>query len=158
MKLSGFGTFTVIACAMAVSLSAQNPPPPAGGQAPSASSASKVTVTGCLEKGQASAAPTGTSGGAGAASTFVLNNAMAGGGAAAPGAAGTSGAARTTASSYRLDGESSTLSPHVGHKVEITGTVQAAPATGKTDPPAPASGAPRLKVEAVKMIASSCTP
>jgi hypothetical protein len=171
MKLRGFSAFTVVACAMAVGLSAQTPP--AGGQQPagerpSASGASKVTITGCLEKASGSSAPTGTSGAAGAASSakFVLNNASSGGSSASPGAAGTSGAA--TASSYRLDGDDSKLSPHVGHKVEITGSVQGArPSAGKSGEPGAAPGAagaassaggPTLKVDAVKMVASSCTP
>jgi hypothetical protein len=57
------------------------------------------------------------------------------------------------ASSYRLSAEDSKLSPHVGHKVEISGTVE--------QPSASASGAaaaPTLKVDNVRMIAATCTP
>jgi hypothetical protein len=68
--------------------------------------------------------------------------------------AGTAGAT-TPASSYRLDGEDSKLTPHLGHKVEITGTVaKEASATGT----AMSASAPKLKVESVKMISDSCTP
>jgi hypothetical protein len=158
-----------IACAMTVGLSAQEPrTPPAGAPqspapsqapAPSADKAdnSKVTVTGCLAKGSGAASPTGTSGGAAAGgSQFVLNDVKASG--AAP-TAGTSGAAASIASSYRLDADESKLTPHVGHKVEISGTVDKAamgdrPAGGA----APSSGGPKLKVDNVKMIAASCTP
>ena len=70
------------------------------------------------------------------------------------GAAGTAGAAAapaSTASEYKLDASESKLSAHVGHKVEITGTVEAA------KPTASASDAPNLKVDSVKMIAASCS-
>jgi hypothetical protein len=112
-------------------------------------------VTGCLERASGSASsPTGTSGAAGASSSsakFVLNNASSGSSSSAssPGTAGTAGAASKSASagsSYQLDGDDSKLTPHVGHKVEISGTVEGS------------AGAKKLKVDAVKMIASSCTP
>jgi len=56
---------------------------------------------------------------------------------------------------YKLDGTDATLTPHVGHKVEITGTVDEA--KGATDAPA-ASGAnaPKLKVVSLKMVSPSC--
>ncbi|MGH9373644.1 MAG: hypothetical protein ACRD15_19160, partial [Vicinamibacterales bacterium] len=156
---------TAFACAMAVGLSAQTPPPPGGAAQtpPSSGSSDKITVTGCLEKASSSPSPTGTSGAAGAASSakFVLND-VTSGKSAPPGPAGTSGAAKSSASSYKLDGADSKLSPHVGHKVEISGTVDDdddKPAGGKPGAPASASaGGPTLKVDAVKMIASSCTP
>jgi hypothetical protein len=157
---------TALACAMTMSLGAQTPPPAGGSQtpptggaqsAPSSDAKSKVTVTGCLEK--ATASPTGTTGAAGASADtakFVLNDVTAGappaGGTA--GAAGTSGSARPTASSYRIDGDDSKLTPHVGHKVEIMGTVDAASAgTGSAS-----AGGPKLKVDSVKMVAATCTP
>jgi hypothetical protein len=77
----------------------------------------------------------------------------------APSATGTAGAtapaATAIASEYRLDGDDAKLSPHVGHKVEITGTVD--DAKGMTQPPAAsAANAPKLKVDNVKMVAPSC--
>jgi hypothetical protein len=77
--------------------------------------------------------------------------------------AGASASSSTTiASSYRLEGEASKLSPHVGHKVEITGVVDpASAASGGASSTAPATSmasAPHVKVESVKMIASTCTP
>ena len=156
------------ACALTLSLSAQAYPP-AAGQAPATpgsqktSDAKKVTVSGCLERGSASANPTGTTGApagtpaAGAASasaTFVLNTAAAG--SAAAGTTGTAG----TASSYTLAGDEAKLSPHVGHKIEITGTVEDRPMSDKASETATTATkkAPKLTVETVKMISASCTP
>ena len=72
--------------------------------------------------------------------------------------AGTSGSSASSsapiASSYRLDADASKLTPHVGHKVEISGTVQ--PSTSSSS--SAASAAPTLKVDNVKMIAATCTP
>jgi hypothetical protein len=65
---------------------------------------------------------------------------------------------------YRLDGDESKLSPHVGHKVEITGTLDSASSSATSTSPAgssstaTASTGPKLKVDNVKMIATSCTP
>ena len=156
MKVVRSGLFAVVAGAMAVSLSAQTPPPNPDQPASRANRDDKVTVTGCLERSKESASPTGTSGtaasGASASAKFVLNNVT-----STPSASGTAGTAgsASTASSYRLDGEDSKLSPHVGHKVEITGTVaKEASATGTTM----SASAPKLKVESVKMVSNSCTP
>jgi len=178
MKHAWSGAVAVFACALTMSLSAQSAPP-AGGQQPttppqapttssagmqrSADAQNTVTLTGCLERATASAAaPTGTTGAAAGASSaaakFVLNNVTASPSAGAAGTAGTTGAARATASSYSLDGEDSKLSPHVGHKVEITGMVDSRSATGAEKAGEASASAPKLKVTAVKMIASSCTP
>jgi len=80
------------------------------------------------------------------------------------------------ASSYRLDADDSKLSPHVGHKVEVTGTLDKSMSSstapsGSTSTGSTASGAagtsasasgssstsPKLKVDSVRMIASSCS-
>jgi hypothetical protein len=55
---------------------------------------------------------------------------------------------------YRLDGKQDELNPHVGHKVEISGTVAEAPTApaGATS----STHAPRLKVESVKMLDATC--
>jgi len=62
---------------------------------------------------------------------------------------------------YRLDSDDSKLTPHVGHKVTIMGTVE--PASSSTSSSsssasssASASNAPKLKVDTVTMVASSC--
>ena len=135
---------------------AQDPASPRQSPSQGMSSAKAITVTGCVEK--ATPGPAGTTGATGAAPAasepaFKLTNASAK--ASEPGgAAGTAGAAAapaSTASEYKLDASESKLSAHVGHKVEITGTVEAA------KPTASASDAPNLKVDSVKMIAASCS-
>ena len=158
------GTCVAVAFAFTAGLLAQQPPPT---QPPAQSmSAKSITVSGCLQR--AEQAPTGTSGAAasGAAGAtrsasetkFVLTN-------AAMSKSGTTGTAGTTppstaavASEYRLDADDAKVTPHVGHKVEITGTVDAAPST--TQPPAApaasAANAPKLKVDSVKMVAATC--
>jgi hypothetical protein len=80
----------------------------------------------------------------------VLANAKAATGA---GAVGTAGSA-VTATRYQLEGEEKTISPHVNHQVEITGTVQ--PAGAGAAAGAAAAG-PMLKVESLKMIAAKCS-
>ena len=129
--------------------------PPAAGadtQAPDPQSAAKsaakadtITVEGCIQKGAPGSGATGTTGTSGSApNAFMLTSAMK-----------PAGATATTpiASSYRLDAVDSKLSPHVGHKVEISGTLQAS--TGAAASSAAAS--PTLKVDNVKMLAATCT-
>jgi hypothetical protein len=52
------------------------------------------------------------------------------------------------------------ITPHVGHKVEITGTIDAVSsstgATGTTGATSSAA-APKLKVDSIKMMASTCS-
>ena len=125
----------------------ERPTPPAGAQA-----ASKVTISGCIQNAPtASATPGGAPPAAGGpAAKFVLANAKAATGA---GAVGTAGSA-VTATRYQLEGEEKTISPHVNHQVEITGTVQ--PAGAGAAAGAAAAG-PMLKVESLKMIAAKCS-
>lgn len=182
------GAFAFLACAALVTAQAQTPasqapsaPPAAAPAAPqnpdspapapraqqppasSASAANSITVEGCIQRSamapSATPGATGTAGTAGsAAAGFTLANAMKASGS-------TSSAA--IASTYRLDADAAKLTPHVGHKVEITGTLDtsAPPAptatAGATPGGATASAsaaAPRLKVDNVKMLAASCTP
>lgn len=149
-------TCGAIAFGAVVGTFAQNPPT---SQSSQSTSAKTITVTGCVQRAQQ--APTGTSGTAGAASSatetkFVLTNASLN----TSGTAGTSGStaappATAIASEYKLDTDETKLTPHVGHKVEITGTIEK-PAGTEQKPPASAANAPTLKVDNVKMIASSC--
>jgi hypothetical protein len=152
MKRFQSSMFVAAACALTVSVSAQTPPP-AGVTQPTFGADKKVTITGCLERSKESTASDRT--------TFMLNNIVPSSPAApaATGTAGTSGSEKAPrATSYRLDGEDSKLSPHVGHKMEITGTVEDKPMSATGTPVASGSGteAPKFKVETVKMIASSC--
>jgi len=64
---------------------------------------------------------------------------------------GTSGTA-ATATRYQLDGEEKTITPHLNHQVEITGTLSPATAVG-----AAATAAPMLKMESLKMVAAKCS-
>src|SRR5439155_4225685 len=97
---------------------------------------------------KAQQAATGTSGATGAAASakeakFVLSDASmssnATAGAAAP-------PATAIASEYKLDADDAKLTPHVGHKVEITGTVEE-PKAATQPPAASAPNAPTRKVD-----------
>jgi hypothetical protein len=132
----------------------------------------KVTVQGCLERSPASGAQSaipGSVGTSGTAASYVLTSTSkspATGGmpadrAPAPTPAPSAGAASASMPlSYRLDADDSKLSAHVGHKVEITGLVEEQTASGSpsgASAPIPSSmNTPKLKVQDVKMIASSC--
>jgi hypothetical protein len=146
---------TATATVAAQQPSAQQPPaqPPTAQQppAPAAAPASpgQVVITGCVQR--TAQLPTGTSGTAAApdATKFILTKAS------------PASDATATPKTYRLDAEESALTAHVGHKVEITGTLDAAkPAAavaGDPAPPAAAAASPsKLKVASVKMIAASC--
>jgi len=86
---------------------------------------------------------------------FSLTNASPAG----AGAVATSGAGASAAKSYRLDGSETTLTPHVGHKVEITGTLEEQrPASATAGGAASGSAnAPTLKVDSVKMVSTTCS-
>jgi hypothetical protein len=62
---------------------------------------------------------------------------------------GTSGSA-TQVSRYQITGDEKTITPHLNHQVEISGTLGVAPPAGST-------AGPMLKVESVKMIAAKCS-
>ena len=113
-----------------------------------AAKATTLTVEGCIQK----SAATATAGAAKSDSGFVLASAMK--------PAGTAGSSASSsapiASSYKLDADDSKLSPHVGHKVEISGTVE--PSTAPPAAGASAAATPTLKVDNVRMIAATCTP
>jgi hypothetical protein len=153
-------TFAAIAMCTVGALVAQAPASSQTSQSQS-SSAKTITVTGCVQRAQAgSPGTTGTTGAreetpSGMATKFILSNASL----SKTGMTGTSGTAAppatAIASEYRLDTDEAKLSPHVGHKVEITGTVEQ-PSRTEQKPPASAANAPTLKVDNVKMVASTC--
>ena len=108
----------------------------------------KITITGCVERAdQMNAA--GTFGTTLDSLHFVLvnipNEAVA--------TSGTKPAAPTMDKGYRLDGEVDKLNPHVGHKVEITGFVDAPAATNG---PASSVNGPMVKVQTIKMLSETC--
>ena len=119
--------------------------------APAARQASeKVTISGCIQNAPAAGAE------AAAAPKFVLAKGKMVSGAAGGAAVGTSGTTAAVAD-YRLDGEDKTLSPHLNHQVEISGTVQRSSASGAANvAPGSAAAGPTLKVDSVKMIAATC--
>ena len=137
-KMWKTGTLVAIALTATATVAAQQPPAPAS--APTSSD--KVVVTGCIQRGIQS--PVGTTGAGGAAaaadaSKFILTKAS------------PASDATATPKTYRLDAEDSQLTAHVGHKVEITGTLDAKPAAGDAAAPS------KLKVASVKMVAASCS-
>ena len=169
-------------------LIAQTTSPPQSA-ASSASAERRIIVTGCLVQAPASvpetaataAGATGAAGTAGAAGTtgttgvagaagdaapspkFVLTNATSSvadtsattGTAEAPPAA----AATSQAQTYRLIANATALSPHVGKRIELTGTLEDAAASAHgADPSAgPQANAPALRVESGKVVAPSCS-
>jgi hypothetical protein len=143
-------TCAAIVSGFTAGLLAQQPPP--SNPPAQASSSKAITISGCVQR--AEQGPTGTSGTAGATrdsseSKFLLTSAAA----STSATAGTSGsnADAAIAPSYRLDADDAKLTPHVGHKVEIAGTVDQ-PSSASTS----STSAPKLKVETIKMIAASC--
>jgi hypothetical protein len=148
MKRAIAGTF--VAAAFAVGLSAQSTPPQTQPMQEAKDGAKTVTVTGCLK--------------AEGTDTFILSDlkwreekAVGTSGAVAPAAPAFS------ATSLKLVGNpSSKLSDHVGHTVEVSGTIgNKADKDKATTPPdpaaAPAPGAQAsLNVRGVKMIAATC--
>jgi len=162
-------TAVILARTTALQTSASQPP-----NTPSAKQ--KVVVTGCLMEGPSSATPA-----AGAAigspsdtmpgPKYVLTNATAapaddndapgptGTTGATGGTKGTAGASTTPAQTYRLVANVSALTPHVGKKLELTGTLEPAGSGGSeasTGADANANS-PVLRVQAGKVVAASCS-
>jgi hypothetical protein len=151
-------------------------------QQSSAPSTEKITVTGCLKQAPGSSAEsaavgttgTATTGTAGTAGTttpapvpattdapkYVLADAVKSS-ADAAGATTTAEAAAPSAPSapqtYRLIANMAALTPHVGKKVELVGTIDPNPASSDTASPSNTS-MPTLRVESGKIVAASCTP
>jgi hypothetical protein len=155
MRSSWTATFTAIACAFATGLLAQTAQP-----AQSTTAKNTVMVTGCLQR--AAAGSVGTRGTVDesrppAEPKFVLTNAATG----PLGTVGTSGTTKSATSEYRLQGDDAKFTPHIGHKVEITGVVDhesdatASPATAGRSGGAAAS-APKLTVDTVRMVSLTC--
>ncbi len=115
----------------------------------------QLTVTGCIEQSQAQASTkepsaTGTSGkasGTSKVSKFILTNPKLQGASAGAPNSSTSSSSPASGGMYQLDARDSKLSPHVGHQVEVTGSIKG----GSSSP-----DAPKLKVENIKMISTSC--
>jgi hypothetical protein len=132
MKTTTFAALAVIV-AGTIALAAQG--------ASSSQAQAPITVTGCIQKAESPAAAAAPAAGEQKGAGFVLANARPG---KADEAVGTSGSASST--KYPLDADASKLDPHVGHKVEISGTFQ----------PNTTGAPPTMKVESVKMVGASC--
>ena len=87
-------------------------------------------IAGCIQTAPPAAPAAGAAPAAAVASKFDLANAKVVSG----GPVGTTGAA-PTAMRYRLDGDDKTISTHLNHQVEITGTLSPATATGAAGTP-----------------------
>jgi hypothetical protein len=140
------GMLVAIGVAIVATVTAQEPASRAPVPVPDQD---KVVFTGCVQR--AAQLPIGTSGTIGDAdvSKFILMKATS--------ATDKEPAAATR--TYRLDADDSLLTTHVGHKVEITGTLDSAkPSATVTGDPAPpaVAGASKLKVISVKMVAAAC--
>ena len=145
------GTIGVLALGCTIAVQAQAPTSSDVNRA----TPGEITLTGCVERADQVAAAV-TAGTTVDSLSFVLIKATKGTAADAR-AAGTSGTQASTEkdSMYRLDAEVSKLNPHVGHKVEVTGTLVGG--IDSTVKSADASaGAPRLKVAQVKMLSETC--
>jgi hypothetical protein len=133
-------TATFAAALFAVGVSAQTP---AAGQPPmqdAKDAAKAATVTGCLKAGDTP-------------DSFTLSD-LKWKEDKAVGTAGTPATPPVSATSLKLTG--SKLSDHVGHTVEVTGTI-AAKADKAADPAArPAAAQPSLNVSNIKMISATC--
>jgi hypothetical protein len=142
----------------------------AAGQAASRSNArNAVTVIGCVRNPDESVVGTSghtdpvVAGTAGLSSSspndtsikFMLVNVTPG--STSEDIVGTSGTKSGSAPlGYRLDGDAQTLSPHVGHKVEIVATVANPGSTSAPENSSILINAPRLKVISVRTLASTC--
>jgi hypothetical protein len=169
------GTLALIVATATVTIVGQAPPTsqrPAtttdqpSAQAPTApqqSSEGRITVVGCLQTAAPNAA--GTSGttasppaatdtakpaAAGEDAKFVLANAVQSGDTAAT----TSSPSPST--TYRLIANDSALMPHVGKKLELTGTIDQERSASSTTSSSP-NASPKLRVEAGKVLAQTCT-
>ena len=164
------GTCSAIIAAATISIMAQAPSPQTTAPQPqtatqppqtatNASSEKRVTVTGCLKPAPAAtdtasaatgtAGTTGTTGAAAAAGAtdadsakFVLADAA------------LSPSSEASTQTYRLIANMTALAPHVGKKLELTGTLVDESAAASTT--ASSGSGPVLKVEAGKVLAASC--
>jgi hypothetical protein len=147
----------IVASSLAVGLAAQGQQPAVQGREPAAqgqqpaapaaaaAQAGKVTISGCIQN-----APTATAGAAPSTPALASKFELAGAKMVSQVPVGTTGTGAAT-TRYRLDGEEKTITPHLNHQVEITGTLS--PAAGA----AGATAVPMLKVESLKLVAEKCS-
>jgi hypothetical protein len=140
---------TALGCIATAGLAAQTP----GSAQPTRDSAtSATTVTGCVERAD-QLGSTGAQSATVDSQHFMLIRAQPGSVKEDSVATGTAG---TLGPMYRLIVDAGKINPHVGHKVEITGTVEKAanaPASSTASSP---STAPAFKVQSIKMLSETC--
>jgi hypothetical protein len=144
-------TAAAIACS-AIGLAAQTSRDPSSQATPVA----RITVIGCVEPVAESAATTGDA----KDSKYKLSHAKSGKSDSSQATGTTGGASQApTATTYRLDNtKNSTLAEDVGDQVEIVAVIEpdtAAP-TGTTGSTRAAATEPRLKVETIRVISTTC--
>ena len=145
------GMMGVAALVCSIVLQAQTPP----SRETSRAVPGTITVTGCVERADQVSGSV-TAGTTVDSLSFVLIKATKSTGADSR-TVGTGGLPKgtETGSMYRLDADVSTLNPHVGHKVEVTGTLVSAPKAASAEPSS-AANAPKMKVDRVKMLSETC--
>jgi hypothetical protein len=157
-------TFALLLGSLLTAYAAQTPSPAAQGAGSTSATPAVITVQGCIQPSvnAVSATPdavaVGTSGSVSTATPYILASASA---MKATGTSGSSASASApVAPTYQLAAEDSKLTPHVGHKVELTGTlvIPGQSASSRATSAPGLAPAPTLKVENVKMIADTCTP
>jgi hypothetical protein len=146
MKKLSIALAIALSIAAVAALQAQTAPAAKGDQ---------VTVTGCFERAVPEAV--GTSGSLDHPPAPFTKWVLTEPAGASGETAGTSGKRPKIA--YRLElADEASVAAHEGHKVEITGTVvKSESAESGREEKASGGHAPKLKVESIKMIASSCS-
>ncbi len=150
-----FGTTAVAVCMTMAGLVAQTTSTATTGtsaQTGASKAGDKITISGCVERADQVASPAATAGTTVDSLSFVLVNMPP----QQVGTTGSAGAPNRDASmekGYRLDGEVEKLNPHVGHKVEIAGTVVEAATTNAA---ASLANGPKVKVKSIKMLSETC--
>lgn len=161
------GACAAIAFGVVAVVGAQNPPSSQTSTSQTSSSQNSsrsVTVTGCLQRGTNATGTTGTASSSRTASAggyLLMNATMGGPSSTSSGASSPSRATAGTGTQYRLDADESKLSPHAGHKVEVTGTIEQSSSASSSSAAGSATStaamsSPRLKVDSVKMVSSTC--
>jgi len=121
-----------------------------------AASANQITVTGCLR--EAPGGPTATTGSAPATGTDAPNTAASGGkyvladAVPASSNAPSAGTKESASKTFRLIANDSALAPHVGKKMEFTGTIEQDKASASASAPAE----PALRAVSAKILAPDC--
>ena len=148
-------TATLCALVASVSLSAQTPPAPASG--------SMITVTGCVAEaqrdGSTGAKATGTQATPETAAAEANNPNPTGRYQLLDAKPAIGEPNKTDTTAYGLQGHEAELAKHVGHRVEIGGSLMA-PLAAKLSAKsaATAEGVRTVQVSSVKMVGTNCSP